>query len=264
MIEAFPFLGATGEVATFALVLMRTSGLVTFCPILGAETLPARVRVLLALALALALRPVVPEPAVLPAGAVEWTAATVRELSVGFGLGLAARAVFSGIEAAGALVGTQTGFAMASLIDPDTGANSLAPQMFQSLLAATLFLAADLHHLFLHGLAGSYELLPSGAALPDASRLADAASFLGLRVFEVTIQLAAPALVVALACDFVVLLVGRALPQIPVLVIAYPAKVAVGLVAMAVLATATGSVMGWIGRTVASDGARMLAAMGGR
>ena len=75
---------------------------------------------------------------------------------------------------------------------------------------------------------------------------------------------AAPALVVTFAVDLVLVLVGRAMPQMPILIVGYPLKVTAGLVAMAILAFGTGSALGWIGRTFSSDGAALLAAFGSR
>jgi flagellar biosynthetic protein FliR len=248
----------------YAMVLLRVMGLFLFLPILGSELLPLRVRLGLAAALALSLMSLVPRLEPVPTAPPAVAVVAVRELSVGLGLGLAARMVFAGIEGAAALVAGQSGFTLASMVDPTSGDPGLAPSLFQNLLAMSLLLAADLHHVFIQALLGSYELLPPGIELPALAGLDRAASLLGLRAFAVAVELAAPALIVTVAVDLVMALVGRAMPQVPIILVGYPLKMAAGLVAMALLARTTGAAIGWIGRTIAADGAAIVALLGGR
>jgi flagellar biosynthesis protein FliR len=262
----FDFADTTPElvVVQFVLMLLRTGGLVVFCPIFGAEILPARIRVGLALVLTLAVLTVAPPVESIPAGIGAWILLGVRELAVGLSLGLAARALFAGIESAAGLVAGQSGFALASMIDPLTGDTGASTMLFQNLAAVALFLAADLHHVFLRGLRDSYALLPPAAALPELSGMHEATALLGARLFQIAVELAAPALIVTFAVDLVLILVGRALPQVQVLTVGYPLKMAAGIVGLAVLLSATGTAMGFLGRTFASDASTLLAAFAGR
>ncbi|MBZ5637242.1 MAG: flagellar biosynthetic protein FliR [Acidobacteriia bacterium] len=264
MIEALARLDLGSEVSRFFLVLLRAGGLVVFCPILGADILPTRIRVGLAASLALVMLPLAPSLFAPPSDVVSWTIVAVREMAVGLGLGFAARALFAGIEGAAGLVAGHSGFAIASMVDPLTGDQGAATVLFQNLMATALFLAANLHHVFLAGLRDSYQWLPPALSLPSFAHLDQAVSLLGTRLFTVTVELAAPALVVTFAVDLVLVLVGRALPQIQILTVGYPAKMAAGIVALALLASATGSAISWIGRTFSSDGAALVAALAGR
>jgi flagellar biosynthetic protein FliR len=264
MIEALAGLDWVEHVSRFFLLFLRVGGLVAFCPILGSEILPVRLRLSLALVLTLVLLPGASALTPPPADPLIWTAVAVRELAVGFGLGVAARALFDGMEGAARLIAGQSGFALSSMVDPLTGAQSVTPALFQNLLATALFLGADLHHLFIRGLMHSYEVLPAGGGLPAAEGLDEIVGLLGTRLFTVAVELAAPALVVTFAVDLVLVLVGRALPQAPILLIGYPVKMAAGLVGLILLTTTTGAAIGWIGRTFASDGAALLSALGAR
>ncbi len=250
------------EVTHFMLVLARTSGLMVFCPVLSSQLLPVRLRVLLGFALAVVLFPMVSTPEVSGTGVSFWLLSVVRELSVGFALGLAARVLLDGIEGAARIIAGQSGFSFSSMVDPITGAQSNSLALFQGLLATALFLSADLHHLFLRGLLHSYELLPPGPHLVGVDGLVELTIVLGGRMFTLAVELAAPGLVVTFAVDLVLVLAGKALPQAPTLIVGYPLKIASGIVALALVALATGSAIGWIGRTFATDGAAMLAAFG--
>ncbi len=264
MIEALSRADLPGEALRFALPLVRAGGLLAFCPVLGSELLPARAKAALALALAVSLRPVVPSLENVPVAAEAWLPLAIRESAVGLALGIAARAVFAGIEAAAGLVAGQSGFALAAMVDPLSGDAGIAPTLFQNLLAIALFLAADLHHVFVRAVHASYELLPVAADWPAAAGLATAAGVLGARVFALAVALAGPALVVTLAVDLVLLLAGRAVPQMQILTGGYPVKLAAGLAAMVLLASTLAGAMGSLGRLVASDGAALLSALAGR
>lgn len=264
MIEALAQLDPWGEATRFVVVLLRVSGLIVFVPIFSSQLLPRRFRISIALTLSVVLLPIAPVASVTASGIGDWFVLAVRELSVGIGLGLAARVVFDGIEGAARLVAGQSGFALSSMLDPLTGSQSVTPALFQNLLALTLMLSADLHHLFIRGFVSSYELVPPIAQLPATEGLGAAVGALGTRLFTVAVELAGPALVVTFSADLVLVLVGRAVPQIPVLIVGYPLKVAAGLGGMVVLAYVTGSVIGWIGRTFSSDGAALLTALGAR
>lgn len=264
MIEELSRADLAAEALRFALLLARAAGLVVFCPVLGSELLPARAKAAVALALAVSLRPLVPSLESLPAAPVAWLPLVVRESVVGLSLGVAARAAFAGIEAAAGLVAGQSGFALAAMVDPLSGDAGIAPTLFQNLVAIALFLAADLHHLFVRAVHASYEILPAAADWPAAEGLASASGMLGARVFALAVALAGPALIVTVAVDLVLLLAGRAVPQMQILTVGYPVKLAAGIVAMILLASTLAGAIGGLGRAMASDGEALLSALAGR
>jgi flagellar biosynthetic protein FliR len=246
----------------YAMVLLRLAGTFAFLPFFGSEILPARLRLGIAAVLAIALVPVVAPIDPRPDGLAGWILVGAREFAAGTGLGIAARMIFAGVEAAAGLVAGQAGFALANMVDPTSGDQGLSPAVFQNLLFLSLFLAADLHHMVLRALVESWVVLPPAAALPSFGSMDVVTGLLGMRLFTLAAELAAPALIVTIAVDLVAALVGRAMPQVPILLVAYPLKLAAGLVAMAILATGTGAAIGWIGRTIVADGRTVIGAMG--
>ncbi len=253
----------TGWLVHYATVLLRMIGLLYFLPIFGSQMIPTRMRFAFAAVLTVVFLPMVPRLDLDTTNALAIAVVAVRELSVGFGLGLAAKMIFSGVDSAAGLVAGQSGFALASMVDPGSGDQGLAPTIFQNLLTISLFLAADLHHLFIRAVIASYEVMPAAVKLPWFGSLDRMTSLMGMRLFTVAVELAAPALIVTISIDLVMGLVGRAMPQVPIVLVGYPFKLVAGLVAMAILATSTGATIGWIGRTVSSDGARIVGALAG-
>jgi flagellar biosynthetic protein FliR len=244
--------------------LMRTSGLMLFLPIFGAALIPARVRVWLTLAMAVVLAPIVPPLVVAPGRAFEWGLIGLHEFTIGLGLGISARAVFAAYEMAAQLVAGQSGFSLANMVDPVTGGQTMAPALYMIMLSSVLFLSADLHHVFLHALRSSWELLPPAVAIPDTSGLDVIASRLGLRLFTIAIELAAPAMVLAFAMDLLLALVGRTMPRVPIILVGYPAKLFLALIGLGLLTIAAGTTLGKVGRTIADDAGAVLSALGAR
>lgn len=263
MTELFQTAGLFDLWVRFGVVLLRVGGLFVFLPILGSSLMNLRLRTAIAAVLAFALFPLIELPPLAGLGFGDWTLLAARELAVGLGMGIAARMIFAGIEAASAIVAGQSGFAIASMVDPASGDPSIIPATFHALLGTTLLLAADLHHLFVRAALASYDLMPVGPVLPEFGGLEPLGAAFGARMFGVAIELAAPALVVSVAGDLVMVLVGKAMPQVPILMVAYPLKMALGLVAMAILSISIGNALGWMGRTLAADASRLMTAMAG-
>ncbi len=261
MNELFSLIGVTDWIPQFALVLLRASGVVVFLPIFGSLQVPVRIRVGFAVVMAMAMMSVVEADISAPTTVLGWMLVSLRELAAGFFFGIAARTIFSGVELAASLVSGQSGFSMASMVDPLTGGNAVAPALFLNLLATALFLAADMHHLMIGAVLSSYDILPVSTDLVRVAHLGEAASSLGMRMLDIAVQLAAPGLLVTFSIDLLLALVGRAMGQVPILFVGYPVKLAAGLIAMAMLAMGTGSAIGWLGRTIVQDGRAILGAL---
>lgn len=263
MIEALSQADFAGLATHYGIVLLRVTGIFLFLPIFGSQLIPTRLRMGIAAVMAFVFFPIAPPLDVPPTDVGAWTVVGLRELSVGLALGMTARAIFAGVESAAGLVAGQSGFALASMVDPNSGDQSISPILFVTMLHIAVFVTADLHHVFIVGIERSYELLPPAIALPDTSGIQAAVGLMGMRLFTVAVELAAPALIVTVAMDIVMVLVGKAMPQVPILIVGYPFKMIAGLIAIGILAVGIGGAIQWIGRTIAADGAAVLHALAG-
>lgn len=237
---------------------LRCGALLTFAPIFSGQFIRPRMRGALALAVAIAIGPVVTLPELPEIASTAMLFLAANEIVIGILMGLVARTIFAAIEAGSALVAGQSGFGIASMIDPSSGDQSIIPATFHSLLAVTLVLVFDLHHIFLEGLAQSYAILPIAGGTLDFSTLGTLPGELGTKLFVTAIQLAAPALIISIATDLGIVLVGKAMPQVPILMVAYPLKMAAGLFAMVVMSGTIAGALGWIGRMINNDVMQLL------
>jgi flagellar biosynthetic protein FliR len=152
----------------------------------------------------------------------------IKELLVGLAFAFAIGAFISALTVAGSFLDNSIGFSFGSLVDPVTGTQGTVLAQFHSLVGVMIFLAIGGDHWAIQGVARTYDLVPL-SQLPDFQALAAGAmhAFVGLSV--AAIELAAPVLLALLVTDAAFGMVARAVPQVNVFSVGFPAKVLVGL-----------------------------------
>jgi flagellar biosynthetic protein FliR len=230
--ELGPLLAA--GLPVFLLVSVRVSGTLVFAPVLGDVAIPMPARAALALLVSAVISPAVAEglPAPPPSG-MTLIGSLVLELAVGLAIGFAAHAFISAAEFAGSVAGYQGGLDFSRVLDPITGVQISLVSNAKRIVAVLVFLALDGHHLVLGALTASYRVLPPHAAHMSAA-FADAAIDVTARMIALGLQIAAPVLACTMINDLILLMVGRAVPQIQILLVGYPLKLAAGLAGLAV------------------------------
>jgi flagellar biosynthesis protein FliR len=226
------------------LVFGRVGAMVMLLPGFGEPAIPARVRLGFALALALAIAPNVaaqlPEP---PSTAWGISGLIMGETMIGVMLGGAARMLVSSLATAGQIFGLEIGLAFAQTADPTMTQSGQVMAVFMSLMGVALIFATGLDHMFLQGVAGTYDLIAPGATVPigDSAQLALGAAATS---FRVGFQIAAPVVVAGLIFRLGLGALSRLIPQIQVFFVVLPLQVMGGFVVMA-LALSTGMLM-WL------------------
>lgn len=224
-------LGAIWALATtFVLVFMRVMGLVAVAIPFATPAVPVVGRVLLALALALILVPLVtPWP-----GTDEWgfAAALLAELAIGLAIGFLTLLVFMAVQGAGDLMDIDMGFGLVHVMDPHFGGRAPLMGSFLYLLVVLAFISFNGHHHILRALMDSFLLIPpGGGSVGPGATLAIVRQF-GW-VFVTALRLALPVLAALFILHTVFGILARTMPQIHVLIVAMPAKIAVGFLALA-------------------------------
>jgi flagellar biosynthetic protein FliR len=149
-------------------------------------------------------------------------------LLIGAAIGIASNLVFDAVQMAGQVLSTQMGFSLVSLIDPQTQADSTVVAMFHQTIAMLIFLRLDVHLWLLHALGRSFLLLPPGnVSLSGDFALATIRA--GGAVFALGLQLAAPVFSATLLADLVLGLLGKASPNMPLMLLGPPIKTLLGL-----------------------------------
>lgn len=218
------------EAWVYSLVFARIGAMVASMPVFGETTAPVRVRLILALALTLVLAPVsgialqaAPAPGKL-------AVLLVGEILIGLAIGMAARFVMAAVHVAGNVIAAQLGLSMAMSSDPaQNGGQGAIVGNFLSLMALTLIVVTDLHHLLIAAIKNSYAMFPVGGAV-SPSDLAQWAIQLVSGMFTLALQMSAPFLVFALVLQFTAGIVSRMMPQVQIFFITVPISVLAGFV----------------------------------
>ena len=219
--------------ANFLFVLARLSAALVAVPIFGARGVPVQAKIGLALMLSLIVLPLQGELLnAVPTNLLVFASLVGSEVLVGLSIGILVSMVFHALEMASAVVGVQIGFGFGGIVDPLTGAQSGVIDQFYRVVVTLMFFAVNGHYLVIAGLMQTFEIVPPGTA--DLTLIAGdrVAPYFGALVV-VALRVALPVMGALLLTDLILGLVGRMVPQMNVLVVGFPVKVGVGILALA-------------------------------
>ena len=220
---------AADQVWAGGLIFARIGALLMTIPGIGESYVPPRIRLSLALVISIALAPVVvgylpPLPASM-GGVAGWV---IREVMTGLMIGALLRMMMSALATAGEIVSLQTTLAFSQTANPLQAQPGSTLAAFLTLLGVTLIFATDTHHLFIAGLAGSYEVIPPVSPLLLNDFAAMAVRTVG-DSFLLGVLLAAPVLVFSIIFNLASGLVGRVMPQFQIFFVTAPLSIILGL-----------------------------------
>lgn len=223
----------TGIILTYLLVFSRVGAMMMLLPGVGTMGVPARVRLVLALAISFALTPTVQGqyPAAAPQTMLSLVILIGQEITAGVLVGAMAAVIMSALQVAGFLIASQIGLAYAQTLDPTQNTQGAVVGNFLTMLGTVMIFATDLHHLAIGAVAGSYRMLPPGAALPTAD-MAQLVIRLVSSSFALGFQLAAPFLVFGFAIYAALGVLAKLMPQLQIFFVAVPINILCGFVIM--------------------------------
>jgi flagellar biosynthesis protein FliR len=215
------------------LVGARVGMLMVFAPFFGSQAIAARIKVGLTVGLTAVLFPLAGVNRIAGTSS-NWIPALLGEAAVGLLMGLAVQFVFEGVQFAGQILGFQLGYSLENIIDPQTQVDTPVLAVFQQTVAILIFLQLGIHRWVLRSLAQSFDYLPPGTigAIPAAaSGLMQAAG----RMMIIGAQMAAPVLVATMLTDVALGFIGRAAPQLPVMLVGISIKHLLGVAILAIV-----------------------------
>jgi flagellar biosynthesis protein FliR len=214
-------------IAAVAQVGARVAGLLLVAPFFSHLAVPVRVRAGLVVFLTALLYPA-SGPHSVSTGVMNWAAVFLSESLVGFLIGLSATLVFEAVQFAGQLLGVQVGLSLVSVLDPQTQADSPVLSMFLQTILLLLFLQLNVHHWLLRAMADSFRFLPPGSASLHGA-LTENVLRSASAIWVIGFEIAAPVVAATLTADVVFAFLGKASPQMPVLLVGMPLKIVIGL-----------------------------------
>lgn len=205
----------------FCLVLVRATAWTLICPPFNAPTIPIRVRVGLAVALSFLLAERVGNQ-VGDLGTAALVGALFTQILAGLLLGFLVFALFFAVQMGGELLDLQVGYSLGSVFDPVSGNNSTPLGRFHQLIGVAILFAIDGHVLVARAFIHSVEQAPLGQLSAD-SALEVLTGLLGT-VLVASLEIALPVLTALFFADIAIGLLGKAAPQLNVMVLGFALK----------------------------------------
>jgi len=215
----------------FLIVLARVSGVLVFTPLPGAQASPNASRIVLALVLTVMLMPVAPVMVNPPALSILalWAAA---EAATGLLIGVAVSILLESLQFAAHMIELPAGLSYASIVNPESQADSTLLQVSTQLLGGLLFCALGFDRQVIRILARSFQILPPGA-LPARAPLSEALIRAGAGIFITGLRLAMPVLALLLLVDVAIAVLGRIQAQLHLTHLSFSIKLLAGLLMLA-------------------------------
>ncbi len=219
-----PLMAVIGAALTIG---VRLTGLMLFAPFLGSMAIPARIKAIFVLAMTLLLFPAVGQ-SIAPPTPGGWPMLVFTEFLIGAGMGIATNLVFEAAQLAGQVLGVQMGYSLVNILDPQSQIDTTVVAIFYQSIVMLLFLRMDIHYWLLRAVGNSFLYLPPGSAHLTSLFTLAVFRIVG-SLFGLGIQIAAPVMAATLAADVVLGLLGKASPQMPLMLLGPAVKSLLGL-----------------------------------
>ncbi len=203
------------------LIWTRILSMMSVIPFLFAKPVPAPVRTGMSLAMAIFVYPLI-APKIAPQ--LDFTmlhilALFLKEVLVGLAIGFAGGIFFYGFQSAGSLIDGQRGTALARVLIPELGEQSVVSGQFLFLFTVVLYFALGGDQLFLGAFFESFRALPVLDFPPmgiQTMPLMDLFGTLTATVFYIALQISFPILIAIFLIDIILGVANRFAPQINV------------------------------------------------
>jgi flagellar biosynthetic protein FliR len=217
------------KVLIFALVLLRMMAFIFAAPIFGTPQINTPTKILFSLVLSMCIFPTVHmDPQLLSGLENDIITLAGRELLIGLCLGFICRIFFYAVSMTGDLVSLSLGLNAAQMFNPALETQGSVVEQFYNVMGILFFFVVGGHHVFLSGLVQSFEFVKVGELSFNVGPLGEVAS-MGQTLLVATVKMCAPVMVAILLSQVAMGLLGRAIPQINVLITSFPVTIMIGL-----------------------------------
>jgi flagellar biosynthesis protein FliR len=220
------------SLSIFLLVFMRVSAFFITLPLFSYRSIPAQHRIGFAGVISWIMYYTIDAaPMAIDAA---YILLVMKEAMIGLLIGFTAYMIISAIQVAGSFIDFQMGFAIANVIDPQTGAQSPLVGQYLYTFGLLLLLALDGHHLLLDGVFYSYQFIPIDQAwIPFGDEnLVEYIIKTFNSVFIIAFQMSIPVVATLFLVDVALGIVARTVPQLNIFVVGFPIKIAVSFLVL--------------------------------
>lgn len=208
--------------------MLRISGFYFAVPIIGARTVPARIRIVLTLFTTLLLVPLLPPAPVISLMSMEAVLLIVQEMLIGLAMGFLLQIVLHVFVLAGQFIALKMGLGFAAMNDPSSGVSVTVLSQFYLTLSTLLFLSINGHIVVIQLMVDSFTSLPIGAGGLDTQDFLLIVS-MGSWMFSAALVITLPLFTSLLIVNMSFGVMSRSAPQMNVFTVGFPITLLFGL-----------------------------------
>lgn len=199
-------------------------------PAFGSQSVPMRVRVVLAGAVALLVAPLVTVPNVAPFSAAG-VVITIQQVIIGAALGFSLQILFDAVSLGGELMANSMGLSLAFNLDPQNGASTPTVGQLYTVLVTLIFLVLNGHLALIDTLVDGFHTLPIGTSGLGPAGLWSVVNW-GSELFSGALVVALPGVTALLIANLAFGVVSRAAPTLNIFSVGLPISLVFGLLAI--------------------------------
>lgn len=212
---------------------VRVGSCFMVAPVLGAQYVPARIRVAVAGGVALLIAPLVPSPPGVMPFSAPGLVITLQQALIGVALGYCMQLVFDAVTLGGQLLSNSMGLSFAYNIDPLHGAQTPVLGQFYTLLVTMTFLALDGHLRLMEILVDGFRTMPIGTTGLGPDGLWTIVQW-SSTLFSGALSVALPGVTALLIVNLAFGIMSRAAPTLNLFAVGLPISLIFGLCIMLV------------------------------
>ena len=227
MFYSFPL----AKILGLFLIVIRFTIIIYMVPIYGEINIPKSLRVLFSVAMAMPfLSTTYVDNFSLSSYSIESILFyTGKEVGLGLCIGFLCKMIFEGFFNTANIIGYQMGFGTASLFISEFETQTNSFSAIHRMIIMLLFYTLNLHHVIIQALYKVLHILPVGKVFINTKILA--LNMYSINDFNnLTLMLGAPILIMLIIVTFLLGLISRAMPQMNIFSLSFPASFIIGTV----------------------------------
>lgn len=216
-----------GWAVSYLWVLIRVGAMLMVAPIFGSQTLPMRVRLLIAVVISVVITPMVPDIPTVDPLSIAGFVMIAQQILIGVAMGFVLNLVVAAFVIAGESIAMSMGLGFAQTVDPQNGVSVPLVSQFLTIVVTLLMVTLNVPAMIVKMLADSFTILPISpiGLSPEDFR---AIAWFGQQMYINAVLVALPVVTTLLMVNLAMGVITRAAPQMNIFSVGFPATLMIG------------------------------------
>lgn len=217
-------------VSSYIFILTRVSSMFVATPVLSADYIPVRIRILLSVLITTLVFSHIPTTTIDPFS-LTGAFVLIQQFFIGLVIGMIFQFVFHIMVVGGQILALQSGLGFATMVDPQSHQSMPIFSQFYMLVMTLLFLSFDGHLVLIRMIVDSFYSLPIANVSISSDSIYQVITF-SSEMFSGAISISLPAIIALLMVNITFAVMTKAAPQFNIFTIGFPLTLLCGLTIM--------------------------------